>query len=212
MKAKDAIREYAVIAFTLLGVLFGMMIMTFIFGSLGASTSSAFPAGSFTVTNESQFSSAGEIVFANETGYTLIGTTHLNFTGLIVTEVIVDWNQSNGSILSIGGTPTGYNVTLDPANYTVSAAGVVTNATDYVFPNASITYLETIKTENELTADEVNNGSLQAISSYTAQADTQLNTVAIAIILVILIGVFLLFWQIFVGGKGKKSSGGAQFG
>ena len=112
MKAKDAIREYAVIAFTLLGVLFGMMIMTFIFGNLGP----------------------------EQSGLT-IGTE-------------------------------AYNTSL-----------------------------------------EVQNNSLQSISSYTAQADTQLNTVAIAIILVILIGVFLLFWQIFVGGgKGKKAGGGSQFG
>ncbi len=34
-KAMESIRDFAFIAFTLLGVLFGMMIMSFIFGQLG---------------------------------------------------------------------------------------------------------------------------------------------------------------------------------
>ncbi len=38
-KINESVKEFAFIAFTLLGVLFGMMIMTFIFGQLGPSSS-----------------------------------------------------------------------------------------------------------------------------------------------------------------------------
>ena len=37
-KITESVREFATVAFTLLGVLFGMMIMTFIFGLLGTTT------------------------------------------------------------------------------------------------------------------------------------------------------------------------------
>lgn len=110
-KTADSIREYVVILFTLLGALFGGVLMAFIFGNLGPSA-----------------------------------------TGLSPTDAA-------------------YNITAD-----------------------------------------IQNNSLTAINSYSAQASTQVNVVAIAIILVILIGVFLLFWKIFVGkGAGKKSGGSDNF-
>ncbi len=111
MQAGKMIGEYAGIAFTLLGVLFGMMIMTFIFGQLGPSASG---------------------LTASDPGY-----------------------------------------------------------------NESLT---------------VQNNSLVAITTYTAGASTQLNTVSIAIILILLIGVFLVFWKIFVTNKKSSDSGGGNFG
>ncbi len=108
-KAMSSIKEFAAVAFLLLGVLFGMMIMTFIFGQLGPDAS-----------------------------------------GLTVNDP-------------------GYNESLS-----------------------------------------VQNDSLQAITSYTSQSDTQFSTVAIAVTLVILIAVFLLFWKIFIGG-GKKDKGAGNF-
>ncbi len=105
-KINESVKEFAFIAFTLLGVLFGMMIMTFIFGQLGPSSS-----------------------------------------GLTIADV-------------------GFNESL-----------------------------------------QVQNNSLNAIVTYTAQSDTQFSTVAIAITLVILIAVFLLFWRIFVSQKKKKEGG-----
>jgi len=113
-KSLSMVKEYAVIAFTLLGVLFGMMIMTFIFGQLGPGSS-----------------------------------------GLTVANA-------------------GYNESV-----------------------------------------QVQNNSLQGIVSYTKGATTQFNTVSIAIILVLLIGVFLLFWGIFVAskkkGRGESGSMGGNF-
>ena len=60
-------------------------------------------------------------------------------------------------------------------------------------------------------AVQIQNNSLNAIVTYTEQSDTQFLTVAIAVTLVILIGLFALFWRFFVAGsqgKSKESSGG----
>lgn len=57
---------------------------------------------------------------------------------------------------------------------------------------------------------QVQNNSLNAIVTYTEQADTQLNTAAIAITLLILIALFLVFWVAFIKpmmDQGKKSAG-----
>lgn len=110
-KSLEMVKEYAVIAFTLLGVLFGMMIMNFIFGQLGPSS-----------------------------------------TGLTAADP-------------------GYNESLI-----------------------------------------IQNNSLQGIVTYTNGSSTQFNTVSIAIILVLLIGVFLLFWKIFVADKKKKASSSGMGG
>jgi hypothetical protein len=108
-KTLSSIQEYATIAFTLLGILFGMVIMTFIFSQLGPDA-----------------------------------------TGLTVADI-------------------GYNESI-----------------------------------------QIQNNSLQSIQTYTEGSDTQFTTISIAIILVILIGVFLLFWKIFVAKSSKKSSGSAS--
>lgn len=52
----------------------------------------------------------------------------------------------------------------------------------------------------------IQNNSLNAIVTYTEQSDTQFLTIAIAVTLVILIGLFALFWRFFVAGKDKEGS------
>ncbi len=106
-KTESSVKGFVVVAFLLLGALFGMMIMNFIFAQLGPSN-----------------------------------------TGLTAADV-------------------GYNESLT-----------------------------------------IQNNSLQAIIAYTAQATTQFNVVSIAIVLIILIAVFLIFWKIFVKGDSKGGSGG----
>ncbi len=59
---------------------------------------------------------------------------------------------------------------------------------------------------------QVQNNSLNAIVTYTEQADTQLNTAAIAITLLILIALFLVFWVAFIRPMMQQSSGGASKG
>ncbi len=54
----------------------------------------------------------------------------------------------------------------------------------------------------------VQNNSLGAIETYSEQADTQFNTAAIAIVLLILISLFAIFWKFFIGGGKKSGAGG----
>ncbi len=54
---------------------------------------------------------------------------------------------------------------------------------------------------------QVQNNSLQAIVTYSAQASTQFTTVAIAITLIILIVLFLIFWKSFISPMMKGSTG-----
>ena len=63
------------------------------------------------------------------------------------------------------------------------------------------------------TSTAVQNNSLGAIETYTNQSNTQFNTAAIAITLLILIAIFAIFWKIFMSGKsGMASGGGGNFG
>jgi cobalamin synthase len=58
---------------------------------------------------------------------------------------------------------------------------------------------------------EIQNNSLQAIVVYSEGSSNQMNVVTIAIILILLIGVFLLFWNRFIkdniGGKSGMNFG-----
>lgn len=63
----------------------------------------------------------------------------------------------------------------------------------------------------------IQNNSLTAIVNYSDQAGTQFSTVGIAITLLILIALFLVFWQIFISNKKGKDGGsgissGGNFG
>ena len=68
MDVKKSILSFAFIAFALLGVLFGMNIMTYIFGSLGSAQSTTFTDTSVTIINET----GGYI---NRTGYVVNAST-----------------------------------------------------------------------------------------------------------------------------------------
>ena len=103
-KSQKSIKEFALIGFVLLAVLFGMQIMTFIFGNLGPESSG-------------------------------------------LTEDSEAWNVS----------------------------------------------------------EDIQNKSLRAIGSYASQAGTQFTTLGIAITLILLVAVFLFFWQAFMG---KEKGGG----
>ena len=53
---------------------------------------------------------------------------------------------------------------------------------------------------------EIQNDSLRAIGKYSEQSGTQFTTLGIAITLILLVAVFLFFWQAFMG-KGKAGGG-----
>ncbi len=188
-KAMESIRDFAFIAFTLLGVLFGMMIMSFIFGQLGSSSLNL-PDDTLTVINQSG-------AFINESIYTINEVTDINFNGGFA--VLKAYNGSSGKLII-------------SANYTYDPSGTLINATAIEWHNVSLTYTYKAKPSAVLNADTIQNNSLQAIVTYSAGASTQFNTVSIAIILGLLIAVFLIFWKIFVSNKKGSSGGAGTFG
>ena len=189
MDAGKMIGEYAGIAFTLLGVLFGMMIMTFIFGQLGSDNISiAAATETVAVTNETG-------AWLNQTAYTVSNSGAVGFASLVITSAI---NTTDNSSIAVG-------------NFTVSEA-TFTNASVTTWPSVWVSYTYTQDTDAKKATDQVQNNSLVAITTYTAGASTQLNTVSIAIILILLIGVFLVFWKIFVTNKKSRDTSGGNFG
>ncbi len=189
MNAGKMIGEYAGIAFTLLGVLFGMLIMTFIFGQLGSSNiSSTLATETITITNETG-------AWLNGTTYTVSNSGSTGFAGLTITSAI---NTTDNSSIAVG-------------NFTVNGTGF-TNSSATIWTSVWVSYTYTQDTDAKRATDQVQNNSLVAITTYTAGASTQLNTVSIAIILVLLIGVFLVFWKIFVTNKKSSDTSGGNFG
>jgi len=189
--SQKSVKEFAMIGFILLAVLFGMQIMTFIFGNLGATD--YLDDVTQTVINESG-------AYVNATGYTLAEASQSNFSGgAVVTAVWL--NVSNSPWL------------LSSVNYTVSSAtGVLTNATEVLntteWEDANVSYSTDHKTETEMVSDETSNQSLRAIGDYAGQSGTQFTTLGIAITLILLVAVFLFFWKSFMG-KGKEGSPGS---
>jgi hypothetical protein len=184
-EVKQTVTEFATIAFTLLGVLFGMMIMTFIFGQIGNSTIDSIDDETITQTNISG-------AYINATLYTISEASNSNFNGGFV--VVQAINATGGEVIAAG-------------NYTVDAAeGTIINATSVAWSNVNVTYTFAQKTNAKQASESTQNNSLNSIVNYTEQSDTQFITIAIAITLIILIAVFLLFWKIFVKTKGKGKS------
>ncbi len=181
--ALESVKQFAFIAFTLLGVLFGMVIMGFIFSQLGTNAID-FDDDTVTVLNVTSF--------INSSIFTISEFSTEGFNGGFA--VVIARNRSNGA-------------TITAENYTVSASlGTIINATAQGWDNVSLTYSYLSKSSAELSAEDVQNNSLQAIVTYSDGASTQFNTVSIAIILSLLIAVFLIFWRIFVtNSKGNKS-------
>ena len=187
--ARD-VKGFVVVAFLLLGALFGMQIMNFIFVQLGPN-SLVFIDNTNTQTNETG-------VYINETVFTISAASSSIFNGGFT--VIQATNSSSG-------------IVIPASNYTVDAkAGTITNATVTVYPSVNLTYTYNDKSSAELSSEEIQNNSLQGIVTYTEQSSTQFSTVSIAITLIILVAVFLVFWRIFVVSKKKKEKKGANMG
>ena len=147
MNVKKEVIAFIGIVFLLLGVLFGMQIMTFIFGNLGTTTSSL-DAASNTVINES-----GAIT--NGTGYTLDGASDPGFANVAITLIV---NTTDG-------------ITITAENYTVSTIGVLTNATAQNWSSVEISYTYNLDSVAKITSDSVVNNSLGSIETYTNQSD-----------------------------------------
>ena len=185
MSSKSSVKEFALIGFLLLAVLFGMQIMTFIFGSLGSVDQFTDPT--LTTTNETG-------AYINATGYTILRASDSNYTGVSITGA---WNYTDGTV-------------IPSANYTITTLGVITNATTIEYEAVNLSYTSSHKTEAEMVSDETTNQSLQAIGNYAEQSGTQFTTLGIAITLIILVAVFIFFWKAFMGKKKEGEAGSFQ--
>ena len=192
MDVGKSVLGFAFVAFALLGVLFGMNIMSFIFGNLGEAQSSSLADGTTTILNETDG-------FLNDSGYTILGASADNFIGNVIVNHVVNYSDGNGTIIDAGD----YNVNI--------STGVLTNATAVDYINISVNYTYTSKTVAKLSAEAVTNNSLVALETYAEQSDTQFSTLAIAITLVILLAVFAFFWRFFMG-SGGVGTGTAKAG
>ena len=93
-------------------------------------------------------------VWINTTGFTLSGSTAEDFASPAVTAI---WN------LSASGN---YNVSVAVGNATISAAGVVTNASVLVYDNVSISYTYTYT--NATAASTAADGVVSALATGTS--------------------------------------------
>jgi len=185
------IKEFALVGFLLLAVLFGMQIMSFIFGNFGEAD--FLKDVIITTTNETD-------AWINSTGYTLDQASVRGFNG--GTTITIVYNATDDG-------EGAYNLTILSGNYTVNAnTGVVTNASTAAWTNVSISYTSVHKTEAEIVTDETTNDSLHAIGAYAEQSETQFTTLGIAITLVILVAVFVFFWIAFMAKKKDEGPGG----
>ena len=187
-ETKKDVLAYVIIVFLLLGALFGMQIMSFIFGTLDPSVIT-----SFTDKNEFVVNESGS---AEEAGYTVAGASVLGFKGSVtVTEML---NATDG-------------VLLPAANYTVNAdTGLIVNGTAVNYDTVLITYNYIRDGDLQLTSEAIQNDSLAAIQTYSAASSTQFSTVSIAITLILLIGLFVIFWKLIMKDGligGNKGSG-----
>ena len=126
VEAVRMVKEFAIIAFVLLGVLFGMMIMTFIFGNLGKANTDQISDETVTILNNDN-------VYFNSSIFTISEVSDRNFSGgFTITSAL---NFSSGKTIASG-------------NYTVDAgSGTVENSTVVAWDNVTINYTYLDKTE-----------------------------------------------------------------
>ncbi len=182
------------IVFLLLGVLFGAQIFTFIFGNIGQANINSIDLATDTTTNLSVIQ-IGQDIGINVSGFIIPEASFSNFT-------------SGPILIQVLNITEGINTVIPLTNFTVNTVtGNITNATLITFKNVSLTYTVSAKTQQQISTENVNDNSLNAIVVYTEQSGTQLNTAAIAITLLILIALFLVFWVAFIRPMMQQSAG-----
>lgn len=177
MSVKTNIAMFSAVAFILLAVLFGMNIMTFIFGSLSSGTD--LPPLAATVINET----GG---FLNFSGYVVTGASSADFSNFAVTQIK---NSTNGNAIATN---------LYTSNATT---GRVTNATTVTFTAVTIDYTYLYSGAIEVQGRNVQANSLTSINTYATGSQSQFSILSISIVLVLLLGVFALFYKNVVGGS-----------
>ena len=178
---------YITIFFLLLAALFGGQIMTFIFGQLGPDAA-GIQDDSNQVINETG-------AWLNTTTYTVDTSSVTGFSTLVILSAI---NATDNTSIGVG-------------NFTVVGSGF-TNATATNWDSISVSYSYNSFSDVKIASIAVQNESLSAVVTYAEGSSNQMNVVTIAIILILLIGVFLLFWNRFIKGNVAGKTGDMNFG
>lgn len=176
-------------------VAFILLLMAIIFGNLSGNT--GIPNDSVSVVNES----GG---FINTTGYTLAGASDTGAAGFSIT-------AAHNTTANVG-------TLIGAGNYTVSAAGVVTNASATAWPDVNFTYDYTRSSQATLDAEGIITNYTSSAVNTAAQFPTVGTILGVALLILILLAllVFVISRMGGLSGRGsgesKRSFEGGNFG
>lgn len=189
MNVKKEIVMLVGIVFLLMGTLFGVNIISFIFGNLGTEIP--------TLYTDNLLLQQSVI---NESGFTI------NNTVAVSVAVASGLNYSGGfNLLEVNNGTTIYPI----ANFTTTDSGTITviAADNFNYTGVNVSYNYTAKSQLQIDAENIINQSLQAELTYASNATNQMNIVNVTIILALLIFLFFLFWKVIQGVQSDKGSG-----
>lgn len=127
----------------------------------------------------------------NQTGYTLSVATLDGFSSATLTAL---HNNTDGTVIVLG-------------NASVNSTGVVTNATEYVWSDALISYNYDLVSTTQSASDLTSNFTT-GIDNVSAKIPTIFLVAAVIIILVVLMILWSFYQRMKVGGKGEGGMSG----
>ena len=140
----------------------------------------------------------------NETGYEINSSSPdvilgFNFRGYVSLSVDEAWNSSD--------IENNVQVLLNSSEYTVdTATGLITNATNTVYPVVNLTYTTTFKDSIELDSDALILNYSQSATNTAGQFPVVGTILGIALLLAILIGVLVFAIRKMMGVAGSTGS------
>ena len=193
--AKSVIVAFLILAVTGIAVVLALITLQ------GAVTTSV-DTSHYTFTTYNESDSATTLnVNINSTGYNLTNGNS-SVSGYTIVRIWANYNQSNGSESAIIKAPTvGYNVTVPSGNYSVNSIGNITNVTNWVWPNVSITYQETYTYNNQRTNNIVGNVT-NGIQTFFGSTGT---IFSILVVVIIILAISIIIWAVGRFGQTSES-------
>lgn len=124
--------------------------------------------------------------YINATGYTLAGASGNYVPGSF--SITTVHNNTDALVITSG-------------NYTVSSAGVVTNASATTWADVNITYTNTVQSTEEVSADKLDTNFTEGVDNISGKIPTVLLIAAIVLILAVL-AILVGVWQRMRMGEG----------
>jgi len=162
----------------ILGIGLLAYVIVIIMGTLSGTT--ILSQASATVVNETG-------LYINTTTDTVAQASLAGFGGATATAIWGDGNQSNCTALGAERTPTGYTRLVESANYTLSTAGVLTNASTCVFPNVTVSYSYSYNTDQQNQLDYVLENTSTGITGFFESIDPVYAILAVLVIILVLV-------------------------